>query len=78
MTGGGGSGKVTESDGIGARSAPKNFGLQPPKNLDKFRDFEENGGKKIVDLFFLGILGKNLVVEKKLLTFFWGGEILEL
>ena len=38
----GGSAKVTESDGTCARSAPKNFGLQHPKNQEKFSDFEKN------------------------------------
>ena len=47
--GGGGSAKVTESDGTCARSAPKIFGLQPPKNMENLgisRIIE------IVDLFF--------------------------
>ena len=47
---------MTESDGTRARSAAKIFGLQPPKNLEKSLDFEENCGN---------------FVEKKSLTFFF-------
>ena len=33
---------MTESDGTHARSAPKIFGLQPPKNLEKSLDLEQS------------------------------------
>ena len=39
---GGGFGESDRSDDTWARSAPKNYGLQLPKNLKKLRDFEDN------------------------------------